>query len=67
MVKTTARNSGLTWHAGTGFQTKHESLELTEYKIEPLHSTIITHFSKLLMVSWKIPVKSNAADPLDKI
>jgi len=66
-MKIPARNSGLTWHDGAGKAIKRGSLELIEYKIEPLHSTIITHFSKLLMVSWKIPVKSDAADLLDKI
>ena len=66
-MKIPAGNSGLAWHDGAGGAIRLGSLELIEYKIERLHPTIITHFSKLLQVSWRILAESDATDSLDKI
>jgi len=63
MVETTVKNSLLTWHIP--IQTGHKDCVR-----DKIWMTLFNNYKSriiLLVVSWKIPAKSDAADPLDKI
>ena len=69
MVKTTARNSYLpclTW--GSRIKASVPRINrVRNWNCRRLHSTIITPFSILLLVSWKTLAELDAADPLENM